>query len=79
MTVQELISRLERLPPELPVFVEGYESGWDLLIDVQQGPAIPKVPLTDWDGEVERVADEAGMSSSAVFLVGRRGHRRQGG
>ena len=33
MTAKELIARLTSLPPETPVLVEGYETGFDDIVD----------------------------------------------
>jgi hypothetical protein len=79
MTVQELIAQLAKLPPDLPIFVEGYENGWDALITVEPGSARPNFPVEDWDGEKERAESPSGAPASAIFLIGRRGHRRREG
>ncbi len=77
ITVQELMAKLAQLPADLPVFVEGYETGWDPLITVESGSAQPSSPVEDWDGEVERANSNSGEPPDAIFLIGRRGHRRQ--
>lgn len=76
MTVHDLLSLLAKLQPDLPVFVEGYESGWDPLIGVEEGRALPVPEVEEWDGEVERAQTSSNHPSTAIFLVGRRGHRR---
>lgn len=76
MTVHDLLTLLSRLPPDLPVFVEGYESGWDTLTAVEEGKALPVPRAEEWDGEVEREHISSGDAPSAIFLIGRRGHRR---
>lgn len=76
MTAQELIEHLQRLPADQPVFVEGYENGWDSLLSVEIGYAIPQAPCEDWDGEFERRDAASPEVAGAIFLTGRRGHRR---
>lgn len=76
MTVQELIDHLRRLPPDDVVLVEGYENGWDSLIAVEHGHVTPQAPREEWDGEFEKVVVDA-ATTSAVLLVGKRGHRRK--
>ncbi|TXI92519.1 MAG: hypothetical protein E6Q30_05455 [Aquabacterium sp.] len=76
MTVHDLLSLLAKLPPDLPVFVEGYESGWDPLIAVEEGQVLPIPQVEEWDGEVDRAQTSSTQPSTAIFLVGRRGHRR---
>lgn len=78
LTVQELMAMLGKLPPDSRIFVEGYESGWDPLIAVERGSTQPSSPVEDWDGEVERTKPTSGAPPDAIFLIGRRGHRRQG-
>jgi hypothetical protein len=77
LTVQELMAKLAQLPPDLPIFVEGYENGWDPVITVEPGSAQPSSPVEDWDGEVERTKSTSAAPPNAIFLIGRRGHRRQ--
>ncbi len=76
MTVQELIKRLEALPSDCQVLVEGYENGWDTLIEVQVANFAPQQPCEDWDGEFERVTPDFQDAQKCVVVVGRRGHRR---
>lgn len=76
MTVAELIEELRSLPSDLPVLVEGYETGWDGIHSMRE-LGVESVPnANDWDGEF-REALELGQSvQPAVLLVGRRGSRR---
>ncbi len=76
MTVQELIKRLEALPSECQVLVEGYENGWDTLLELQIANLTRQQPCEDWDGEFERVTPDLQDAEKCVLLVGRRGHRR---
>jgi len=34
MTAEELITQLQKLPPETPVLVEGYETGFDDIVEL---------------------------------------------
>ncbi|WP_157680563.1 hypothetical protein [Marinobacter nauticus] len=34
MTAEELIEQLKELPPETPVLVEGYETGFDDIVEL---------------------------------------------
>lgn len=76
MTVQELIKRLEAFPSECQVLVEGYENGWDTLLQVQIADLNRQKPCEGWDGEFERVAQGTEDAEQCVLLVGRRGERR---
>lgn len=76
MTVQELIERLQALPPECRVLVEGYENGLDTLTEVQTAKVSPQQPCEDWDGEFERADPNSKNTDQCVLLVGRRGQRR---
>lgn len=76
MTAQELIELLQRLPADQPVFVEGYENGWDSMLSVEVGYVMPHSPCESWDGEFERRDSSTPDMASAIFLIGRRGHRR---
>lgn len=34
MTAEELITQLQKFPPETPVLVEGYETGFDEIVEL---------------------------------------------
>ena len=68
MTVQELINRLSQLPPETRVVVEGYETGYNdilefkgLLLTLDRGE-------NWWDGQHEEAKDG---NEVAVALLGK--------
>ena len=79
MTAEELIERLKSLPPETPVLVEGYETGFDEIVDIKAQEVVRYRNAQEWDGEY-RAADNfsqpgKGMVNAAVIL-GRRGPLR---
>jgi hypothetical protein len=79
MTVGDLKALLEQFPPDAPVIVEGYETGWDGVHSVQDALVVPRQSAEDWDGEFQSVKDAEGAnvpSTLAVQIIGRRGHRR---
>ncbi|MCK2127264.1 hypothetical protein [Thauera chlorobenzoica] len=80
MTVADLIEQLRKLPPELPVLVEGYETGWDAIYDIRTSYLIRNAQANDWDGEYEepgKAEPKPGLPHQAALIVGRRGHRRE--
>ena len=50
MTTQELIERLKEFPPETPILVEGYETGFDDIVEVKPNEAVHYRHAQDWDG-----------------------------
>ena len=72
MKVSELIEHLRTLPPDLPILVEGYESGWDDVDHLREAGIARPHKVHRWDGEY-READERNMPGTpAVLIVGRR-------
>lgn len=51
MTVAELIEQLRQLPADLPVLVEGYETGWDGIHELRTAGVMRYRRAQDWDGE----------------------------
>lgn len=51
MTVEELIAQLQALPPETPVLAEGYENGFDEIVDLQEQEVVKYRHAQLWDGE----------------------------
>ena len=51
MTAQELIERLKTLPPETLVLVEGYETGYDDIVNLNTQDVIQLHNADEWDGE----------------------------
>ncbi len=68
MTVQELITRLSQLPPDTRVVVEGYETGYNDILEFK-GLMLKLDVSTDWwDGQHDEKKDG---DEVAVALVGR--------
>lgn len=73
ITVAELVARLSGLPPELPVLVEGYESGWDAINDIRTATLVRRKQITNCDGEYEELEEgelEPASSLQAVLIAG---------
>lgn len=73
MKVSELIARLQQLPADLEVLVEGYETGFDPIHALEIRAVELNVAAEDWDGEFE---ESPGADRQALLILGRRGHRR---
>jgi len=58
MTAEKLIKQLQKLPLETLVFVEGYETGYDDIVDMKPLKAIRLHDVEEWDGEYESRTDE---------------------
>lgn len=54
MTAEELIKRLQSLPPETPVLVEGYETGFDEIVDLKALEVFRLDQPAEWEGEYDR-------------------------
>ncbi|MGQ7275761.1 antitoxin Xre/MbcA/ParS toxin-binding domain-containing protein [Marinobacter sp. V034] len=80
MTTEELIKRLKTLPPETPVLVEGYETGYDDIAGLKPLKVTRYRNAQDWDGEYqasEKFSDTENSAFSAVLIFGRRGYLRK--
>ncbi len=81
MTAEELITQLQKLPPGTPVLVEGYETGFDDIVELIPEQVVRYRHAPEWDGEYQALDrfsnSETGVRQAAV-IRGRRGHRRQG-
>ena len=76
MNVEELIEQLRQLPGNLPVLVEGYETGWDGIHELRTAGVVPYRKAQAWDGEYHLATEFKQAGQPAVLLVGRRGERR---
>ena len=79
MTAEELIKRLQALPPETPVLVEGYETGYDDIVDLKAEDVFRYRKAQEWDGEYQKQDEPFGKGSKtvpAIVIVGRRGPLR---
>ena len=76
MKVAELIEQLRQFPPDLPVLVEGYETGWDGIHELRSTGICRNREAESWDGEFGEPSEFKQTDLPAVLIVGRRGHRR---
>lgn len=79
MTAEELIAKLQTLPPETPVLVEGYENGFDDIVRVGQEKVVRYRRAQEWDGEYqppESFSNSDTGALQAAVIRGRRGNRR---
>jgi len=79
MTAEELIEQLKALPPETPLLVEGYETGFDDIVELTPEQVVRYRNAQEWDGEyqtLDRFSNPATGELQAVAIRGRRGHRR---
>ena len=67
-TVKELIEILKQMPADLPVLVNGYESGFDNFYNpsIKTLKYVPEVKY--WDGEFQQSDNESGNLIEAVVL-----------
>ena len=79
MTTQELIDRLKEFPPETPVLVEGYETGFNDIVEIKPFEIVRYRHAQEWDGEYQTADQFSGdqPAHSALVLTGRRGAFRQ--
>ena len=79
MTAEELITQLQKLPPETPVLVEGYETGFDDIVELIPEQVVRYRHAPEWDDEYQALDrfsnSETGVRQAAV-IRGCRGHRR---
>lgn len=77
MTAAELIELLRQVPPDTPVLVQGYETGWHDVHMVSTMNVVPYRRAQPWDGEFRSAIEFGQQGSPAVVIVGRReAHRR---
>lgn len=65
LTVRHLIALLQQYPDDLPVVVQGYETGYDPVTDVQTLP-IAETPNRAWYEGVYRDADQSGETALLI-------------
>jgi hypothetical protein len=79
VTVEELITQLQALPPKTPVLVEGYETGFDGIVDLAEQHVAQYRNAQEWDGEyqaLDRFTKPERVALKTVVILGRRGDRR---
>ena len=57
MTVKELIEKLQTLDQEMPVFINGYEGGYDDLTDLANIEVVKNVNTQWYYGSHEKIDD----------------------
>ena len=70
-TVAELIAQLQALPPELPVVISGYESGYETAHAPQVATLIHQPDTPYYDGEYP-LADSASDTPLEAVVLERR-------
>ncbi|MEO6321726.1 MAG: hypothetical protein ABIO73_14320 [Polaromonas sp.] len=78
MTVDKLIEQLGQLPGQLPVLVEGYESGWDGLHQLRTEGVVFDEKAQEWNGQYRLAKAFHQAGQPALPLVGLRGERKPG-
>ncbi|RBP69569.1 hypothetical protein [Marinobacter nauticus] len=79
MTTEELIEHLKLLPPETPVLVEEYETGFDDIVEFTSEQVVWYRHAQEWDGEyqpLDRFSSQETAAMQAAVIRGRKGHRR---
>lgn len=76
MTAAELIERLKTLPPESTVLVQGYETGYDDIVNLKSVDVVRYRKAQEWDGEYQAADQISGKTTSATVMLGQRGHLR---
>ena len=79
MTADEVIARLRIFPPDTPVLVEGYENGFDEVIELKGQDVVRYRHAQQWDGQYqppERFEEPATGIMQAAVILGRRGQLR---
>jgi hypothetical protein len=79
VTAEELIARLEALPPDTPVLVEGYETGFDDIVELTSEQVVWYRHAQEWDGEyqpLDRFSSQETGALHAAVIRSRKGNRR---
>lgn len=66
MTAEELIKKLKTLPPQTPVLAEGYETGYDDIVDFKAEDVFRYRSAQEWDGEYQKPVELFGKGSKTV-------------
>ena len=72
MTAADLIRHLQQLPPDLPVLLQGYESGWDELLSTRLAEVVVFRKARDWDGGYREASEFKTTGQVALLLQSRR-------
>ncbi|MCH8551973.1 MAG: hypothetical protein LAT62_08560 [Natronospirillum sp.] len=63
MTADELIKQLQKLPPETPVLVEGYETGINDVVELKSVDVFRFHKAAEGDGEYQTPSNFSGSGS----------------
>lgn len=80
MTAEELIAQLKALPPATQILVEGYETGYDDINELNSLDVFRYRNAQEWDGEYQTHESFSGDESAThpvTVIRGRRGHLRK--
>lgn len=71
MNVKELIEKLQTLDPEMPVMVDGYETGYDEVKEVCIIDNLKKLPENKpyYDGEYDEVTNPLTWAHEVISAV----------
>ncbi|OZC34773.1 hypothetical protein B9Q17_10105 [Marinobacter vinifirmus] len=76
MTAEELMAQLQKPPPETPVLVESYETGFDEIVELTPEEVVRYRHAQEWDGEYQapdRFSNpETGVRQAAVIREAQR-------
>ena len=72
MNVAQLIEQLRQWPGDLPVLVEGYETGWDDIHELRTDGVVRYRRAQEWDGEYREASGFKQTGKPALLIVGRR-------
>lgn len=70
MKVSELIDALKTMPTDAQVLVQGYESGYDDIVRLEERPVVKNADTNDWDGEYDDAENDS--ATKAVVILGNR-------
>lgn len=75
MTIAELIEHLNHYPADMPVLVQGYETGWDSIHALREAVVVPFKKAHEWDGEFREAGEFKcpGKPVQALLIEGKRG------
>ena len=79
MTADEMITLLQTLPPDTPVLVEGYENGFDEVVDLKTQEVVRYRHAQPWDGQYQspdRFKKAPADVARAAVILGWRRHLR---
>ncbi|WP_227520311.1 hypothetical protein [Marinobacter sp. LV10R510-11A] len=75
-----MIKHLTRLPADTQVLVEGYENGYDDIVELRELDVFRYKTAQEWDGEYQTIKALPGFRDKETFpaavIQGRRGNLR---